>query len=203
MATASAMDSVTHANPDIYVHVRIVIGIVLGLSVSRLLTGLARFIQHPSRTSVYPIHLAWVFFLLISVIHFWWFEFQLFTIRQWTFEIYLFVITYAGLFFLACTLLFPDQMDEYSGYRDYLMSRRKWFFGLLALIFLVDVIDAYLKGMEHLQSFGPEFAIRTIVLISVCVIGMFTTNQRFHALFVAGALAYQLSWIFRQFSAIS
>ena len=197
------MDPTTHANPDIYVHVRIVVGIVLGLSISRLLTGLARFIQHPLRNQVYPIHLAWVFFLLISVVHFWWFEFQLITLRVWTFEMYIFVISYAGLFFMTCTLLFPDDMDEYSGYREYLMSRRKWFFGLLGIIFLVDVVDAYLKGVEHVQSFGIEYPIRTAVFVGVCVVAMVTTDQRFHALFAVASLLYQLSWIFRQFGVMS
>jgi hypothetical protein len=197
------MEPPTYANPDIYVHVRIVIGIVLGLSISRLLTGLARFIQNPSRDRVYPVHLAWVFFLLISVVHFWWFEFQLYTIRVWTFQMYMFVISYAGLFFLTCTLLFPDHMDEYSGYRGYLMSRRKWFFGLLAVIFLVDVVDSYLKGVEHLQSYGPEYPIRTVVFVGICLVAMTTTNQRFHALYAAAALIYQLSWVMRQFGVMS
>jgi len=197
------METSTQISPDIYVHLRIVVAIVLGLSISRLLTGLARFIQHPSRDRVYPIHLAWVFFLLISVVHFWWFEFQLFTIQVWTFQIYIFVITYAGLFFLTCALLFPDEMEEYSGYREYLMSRRKWFFGLLATIFLVDVVDAYLKGVEHLQSYGTEYPIRTAVFVGICVVAMITTNQRFHALFAAAALLYQVTWILRQFGVMS
>jgi len=34
---------------DQFIHVRIIIGIVTGLSVTRLLTGLARFVQHPVR----------------------------------------------------------------------------------------------------------------------------------------------------------
>jgi hypothetical protein len=32
-----------------FIHVRIIIGIVTGLTVTRLLTGLARFVQHPVR----------------------------------------------------------------------------------------------------------------------------------------------------------
>jgi hypothetical protein len=128
-------------------HVRIIIGMILGLCVSRLLTGLARFIQHPGKQKIYPVHLAWVGFILLSVIHFWWFEFGLRTIPLWTFEKYLFVIFYAGLYFLLCTLLFPDSMEEYTGYRDYFISRRKWFFGILALVHVVDVMDTLLKGM--------------------------------------------------------
>ena len=54
-----------YPNPEGYVHVRTIIGIVLGLSVTRLFTGLARFVQHPGRVAIYPVHLAWVFFILI------------------------------------------------------------------------------------------------------------------------------------------
>ncbi len=133
----------------------------------------------------------------------WEFGFQLIPLRVLTVEVYIVVISYACLCFRACTLLLPDRMDEYSGYREYLMSRRRWFFGLLAIIFLVDVVDAYLKGVEHLQSFGVEYPVRTVVFVGVCIAAMVTTNQRFHALFAIAALIYQLSWIFRQFGAMS
>jgi hypothetical protein len=49
-----------YPNPEGYVHVRTIISIVLGLSITRLFTGLARFVQHPNRVTVYPVHLAWV-----------------------------------------------------------------------------------------------------------------------------------------------
>ena len=54
---------------DQFVHIRIIIGIVTGLSVTRLLTGLARFVQHPVRDRIYLVHLAWAFFLLLAVVH--------------------------------------------------------------------------------------------------------------------------------------
>jgi hypothetical protein len=85
--------------------------------VTRLLTGLARFVQHSVRDRIYLAHLAWAFFLLLAIVHFWWFEFGLQRIGVWTFEIYLFVICYAALFFFLVALLFPDRMDEYSGFR--------------------------------------------------------------------------------------
>ena len=37
---------------DWFIHARIIIGIVAGLSVTRLLTGLARFVQHPVRDRI-------------------------------------------------------------------------------------------------------------------------------------------------------
>ncbi|MFD1791312.1 hypothetical protein ACFSE0_06630 [Ochrobactrum teleogrylli] len=184
-------------------HVRIIIGIILGLCVSRLLTGFARFIQHPGKQIIYPVHLAWVAFVLLSVAHFWWFEFGLRTIPLWTFEKYLFVIFYAGLYFLQCTLLFPDSMEEYTGYRDYFMSRRKWFFGILASIHVVDVLDTLLKGVNHYQLYGIEYPIQTVCFILFSIIAMYTDSRRYHGIFVTFALLYQIIFTLRHFATLN
>lgn len=195
------MDS-PHAIPEVFTHVRIIIGMVLGLSISRLLTGVARFVQHPSEI-IYPVHLAWVAFLFLAVVHFWWFEFHLHALQGWTFEIYLFLIFYASLYFLACTLVFPDKLDEYTGYQDYFLSRRKWFFGILALIFAVDLVDTMLKGWDYYQSYGIEYPIRAAVFILMALVAIVVRNPRFHLLLVSAALIYQITFILRQFSTLS
>jgi len=56
---------------DQFIHIRIIIGIATGLSVTRLLTGLARFVQHPARERIYLVHLGWALFLLLAIVHFW------------------------------------------------------------------------------------------------------------------------------------
>ena len=155
---------------DQFIHVRIIIGIVTGLTVTRLLTGLARFVQHPARDRIYLAHLAWAFFLLLAIVHFWWFEFGLQRIGVWKFEIYLFVICYAALFFFLGALLFPDRMDEYSGFAEYFHSRQKWFYGLLAALFLADLIDTAIKGAAHFSAFGIGYPIRQSVLAALALI---------------------------------
>lgn len=190
-------------SPDVFTHVRVIIGIVLGLSISRLLTGLARFVQHPSREAIYPVHIGWAAFLFLAVIHFWWFEFYLHSLPHWSFEIYLFLIFYASLYFLACTLLFPDTMSEYTGYQDYFMSRRKWFFGIVALIFTVDLVDTLIKGMDHYRSFGIEYPIRAALFVGGALLAIFISNRRFHAALVTVALVYEIAFILRQFSTLS
>jgi len=144
------------ADPTIYVHVRTVISIVVGLSIGRLLTGLARFVQHPNLQKIYPVHLVWTVFMMVDVIYFWWWEFHLSTVG-WTFGLYCFVALYASTFFFLCTMLFPDTMHEYAGFRDYFMSRRKWFFGILIATFLIDIVDTAIKGTSYLQALGPEY----------------------------------------------
>lgn len=189
----------TETLPDVYTHIRIVISIVLGLGIARLLTGMARFIQHPGKVAVYPIHLAWAFAILLFLVDFWWWELHLASLQQWNFGIYLFVIFYAVLFFLISTLLFPDKMEEYSGFEDYFLSRRRWFFGLLGFSFLVDLIDTRVKGAAYFHALGFEYPARIACFVVLAAIAMFTRNRWYHAGFVGATLAYQLSWMLRQY----
>ena len=42
---------------------------VIGLAVAHLLRGLALIVQHPQRYRMYWVHLLWVLFLFLYVIH--------------------------------------------------------------------------------------------------------------------------------------
>ena len=186
-------------HPELFGHVRIIMATVLGLSVARLLNGLARFVQHPTRDHVYGVHIGWVFFLLLSVVHFWWFEFGLSRIETWTFQVYFFVLTYAALFFFICAVLFPDKMDDYKGYADYFESRQRWFYGLLSVLFVLDVFDTLLKGIDHFKSLGSAYPYKQSAFFMTAVIAMFVKKRRFHALFVATALFVQIWFILAEF----
>jgi hypothetical protein len=189
--------SVPQSSPDLLLHVRVVISIIVGLCITTLLNGFARFVQHPKRAKVSLLHLGWAVSLLLWIIHFWWWEFRLSLVSQWTFAIYFFVIFYAILFYFLCTLLFPSDLKDYAGYEDYFISRRKWFFGFLAATFVADVIDTSLKGSVYLHSFGLEYPIRIAGSLVLCGIAMFTTNRRLQLLLLAVSLLYQVSFILR------
>jgi hypothetical protein len=187
---------------EIYPHVRVVMGMVIGLGVTRLLSGLARIVQHPARHRLYGAHLAWVASVLLALVHFWWWQFGLYQIEAWTFGIYLFVVGYAIVLFLMCALLFPESMQGYANYKDYFHARRAWFFGLLAATYLLDVVDTFIKGEAHFARFAHEYLIRTPLLVLLCVAAMKSASQRFQVFFVAVTLVYQVSWIFRLFDTL-
>jgi hypothetical protein len=42
---------------DMYLHVRVLFSIILGLGISRLLSEVARIVQHPKEYKVYWVHL--------------------------------------------------------------------------------------------------------------------------------------------------
>lgn len=183
-----------------FAHVRVIVGMVLGLSLTRLVNGLTRFVQHPGSVKIYPIHLGWVIFLLLTIVHFWWYEFNLRLVPQWTFEIYFFLIVYAMLYAALIALLFPDQISDYNGYEHYFETRKRWFYGLFALTFLMDLGDTLIKGQEYFASLGTEYIVR-ICMFTVCAVAaMIIPGKRFQAIFVVVGTVYQISWIIRVYS---
>lgn len=189
-------------NQDLYLHVRVVIGILVGLCITTLLSGFARFVQHPKRQRISILHLGWAFSLMIWIIHFWWWEFRLTLVQQWSFARYSFVILYAILFFSSCTLLFPSDLNDYDGYEDYFISRRRWFFGLLAAAFVADIFDTALKGSAYLHAFGVEYPIRISINLTICAIGFFTLNRRLQIGLLFVSLAYHVFSIIRLYNNI-
>ncbi|WOS61217.1 hypothetical protein [Sinorhizobium fredii] len=186
-------------DPAIFSHIRVVMGMIISLSLARLLSGVALFIQHPGKTKVYWIHLGWVLFLFVFLVDFWWWEYHLHALPVIDVTVYLFVILYACVFFFLSVLLFPTSLEDYSGYEHYFMSRRAWFFGFLALAFLVDLIDTAVKGKAYFESFGIEYPLRNAAYIALCIVAALTPNRRFHAVFLVGGLLYQLAWMYRAF----
>jgi hypothetical protein len=162
-----------------------------------MLTGVASFVQHPGRKPLYAAHGLWIATVIIMIVHFWWFEFGLSRIQPWHFELFVFVLCYAFLFYLMAMLLIPADIDEYESYGDYFVSRRRWFFGLLALTIPVDIIDTMAKGPSYFGSLGIEYPLRLVSLGLVCAIGAWTSNRRVQVAIVALYLAYYLSWILR------
>lgn len=196
------MESQLPTAHDVFPHIRIVMGMVIGLGVTRLLSGVARIIQHPTQYPLYPVHLAWVASVLLMLVHFWWWQFGLYGIAAWTFGIYLFVLLYAVTLFLLCAFLFPDSMQDYKSYEDFFYARRGWFFGLLATTYLLDVVDTLLKGEAHFARFGVEYMVRTPLFVALCIAAILVRARRFHVAFVVFTLIYQISWILRLFDTI-
>jgi hypothetical protein len=183
---------------DAFLHVRIIIGIVTGLAISRLLTGLARVVRRAEWQGNGTLHVGWALFLLLFIVHFWWFELGLLKVEKWTFELYLFVIFYAILLFVVCTVLFPDD-DEYADSEESRRRQQRWFFGLLAAVFLVDLGDAVFKGSAHLAALGSEYLVRTALFCVLSLVAMIVGNRIFQGTFLTLGLIYQIVWIVRQF----
>jgi hypothetical protein len=97
---------------------------------------------------------------------------------------------------MFCYLLLPDQLREYKNYFDYFYARRKAIFGVLALIYAVDLLDTYLKGAEFFAQLGPMYAVRNTLYIVGCLVGIRVRNTTYHGSFAVIGLLLQVVWIF-------
>lgn len=185
-----------------FAHVRIIIGMVLGISVSRLVVGMSEFLQHPKRKKIYLVHLGWVLYLFLTITHFWWYEFGLAKIRAWSFGLYFFLISFACMFAFVASLLFPSSMSEYESYEDYFQSRRKTFYVMFAMLAAADLIDTALKGSEHFLSLGIEYPIQQTALILLSLIAIFVPSKTYQHVFVTAVLLYKSLWIFRLYGVL-
>ncbi|WP_404832078.1 hypothetical protein [Alcaligenes nematophilus] len=190
-------------HPEHFVHVRIIIGMVLGISISRLIVGVSEFIQHPKAKRIYPIHLGWVLYLFLTIIHFWWYEFSLVKVQVWSFQLYFFLILYTCVFAIMASLLFPSNMEEYRGFEDYFQTRRRSLYGFFVLIQLMDLVDTAIKGKEYFLSLGVEYPLQQAVFIVMGLIAMVVPSKRYQAALVVLTIVYKGLWIFRLYDILN
>ncbi len=184
---------------DQFSHIRTVFSINIGLSVAHLLKGVAKIIEDPKKNPLYPTHLLWVLFTFLLVVDFWWWEFKLISVDSWNFAIYGYIILYVIIYYLICALLFPEKMKEGMSYETYYYSRNGWIFSLMALLFLMDIGDTLIKGAGYYKSLGPEYTIRIVSHVLLCLTAAATKNKKYHTFLVILFLIYNIIWIFRKY----
>jgi hypothetical protein len=180
---------------ELFPHVRIVMGMVVGLGITRLLMGYAGLIQHPNRAKLSLIHLLWGFSILVELVLFWWWEFELYHVQDWNFGLFAFLIGYAVTLFLLAALLFPDKLDDYDGYGDFFFKRRHWFFAIFGLTFILDIVDTLVKGEPYFDTLGIGYVVQVPIGLVVAGIAIWSANRTYHLGLVLVHLAYQAVWI--------
>lgn len=183
----------------LFPHVRILVGMVIGLGLTHLLRNLAGLMVDPGRRRMYWTHLLWTVFVFLYLLHFWWWQFRLSYMVRWEFEVYLFITVYALALYLLCAFALPDRSNDDADYRVHFYSRRHWFFGLLALVFALDLVDSWIKGAAYFDSLGPEYVFRNIAYIVLSLTAIATRNPKYHAGFALVALVCECIWIFRRY----
>lgn len=180
-------------------YVMMLSAIVIGLAMTHLMQGVARIIESPRATHVWWVHLLWVTHMGLLSVFWWWFEFRLRTTAIWTFQLYAFVLGYAFLIYLICALLFPSDLGAHRDFKEYFLSRRRWFFGMLIAVLVVDVLDTLAKGIAHFESLGIEYLVAQAGLVLLCVIGLLSPRERVQAAVVLLSLTGLVVRIARYF----
>lgn len=180
-------------------YIAVLISIIVGLGIAHLLSGIGRLIDDARDTDPYWIHLVWTAYMFFTLVFFWWWEFQFNTLETWTFELYLFIIVYAVALYLTVVVLNPKDLPEGGDFKRYYYDRRAWFFGLLVVLGVLDLIDTAAKGTDHLMTLGPEYWSYLVITTLLYLAAMRSTNERFHGFLAVGSLMYMLSWALRMY----
>lgn len=188
---------------DAYGHLRVLVSLILGLSITRVLSGLSRRIQAPGRTAAIHAQLVWSFVLLLGAVHFWWWEFALRLIPHWHFGSYVFVLSYASLFFLMATLIYPDAVAGHEETEAFFLRRRRAFFGLFGLTFVFDLFDTLLKGRPYFDGLGHAYLPRLLIGLAIALLAIrFGRDNRRLTMLGLFWLALDLGWILWRYNVL-
>ena len=181
-------------------YISVLSSIIIGLGITQLLRGAVRIIHHREEAKPYLIHLLWVASTFLLAIVWWWFQFTLNELELWTFQNYCFLIAYAVIVYLMCAILIPSSIASFDSYKDFFISKKSWFFGILILQRIVDVLDTLMKGgLDRLYSFGPVYNIGVVLQIVLAGVAIYSRNEKFHIAFVSLILLQQIVMIVQLF----
>jgi hypothetical protein len=179
---------------DAFNYVAVLVSIIIGLGVTRILTGVSEAIQVANRPRGYWIHTLWMINILGALMLFWWVLYRWRNVPEWNFYLFLWVNIAPLLTYLAAGVLCPGELEATGSpdWRDYYYRNRRGFFFVFGAIWPLDIIDTLLKGKQHFVDQGPVY----LVIIVLWTFGNFaaglTKSERFHAVW---AVLFPLSQI--------
>lgn len=177
----------------------VLFSVLLGLSLSRLLVGLARIVVDPERR-IHWLPLLWTIYLFLYQVILWWLAYQRADQSGWTFAHYLVMMVYPVLLFFQGVLLYPDLGPHDEGTLESFLARRMPFFVTSFLLFQLDAIENRLAGD---WEFNPVAAsIATLVSGAVYGTAIWTRNRIYHGILVLVLLLVTAVSVIRQFPAI-
>ena len=185
---------------DVFLHVRVVMGTIIGLGITRLLTGMAGLIQYPNHYKVSVLHLLWVLSIGIELTLFWWWEFSLSTQPTWNLGVFAFLIFYSATLFALAALLFPEQLFDDELYEEFFIRRRRWFFSIFALTFLFDLVDVIIRGEPYFSQQNVVYFIQIPFGLTLSILAMWTARRDAHIVLVLLHLVYQTGSIIYYFN---
>jgi len=173
----------------------VLISIIFGLALTHLLRGLGRVIQMRHETRPYWAHIVWAINVVIYVLSIWWSMYWWKGLENWSFEWFLFISLYAIAIFMWSYMLFPAEFDSDVDFNAYFYTNRSWFFGIQAVVVLMDVPETLQKGVMHLRPVPAQYWYLVAGLLVVTVVGLATDRRRVHAALPLIWLSIALSWL--------
>lgn len=185
---------------DQFNYLAVLISIVLGLGITQLLAGFARWLEQRSEVRVYAPSIIWAGTLLIVHVQTWWSMYGMRDHAPWTFLQFSIVLLQPIILFLLATLVLPSAHAHEQDMRSNYFGQRAWFFGMLATLLAVSVLkDLVLEG-ELIEPLNLGFH---VFLFVASAIAMVTSREVFHKVLAYISIGFIFAYIVLLFAELA
>ena len=177
--------------------ISVLLSIVVGLGLTRLLTGVGRALETRRTVRFSWVQGVWVLNLGLLFVSFWWATLFGHSDREtWLFPNFAVLLLYAVFLFLASVLVIPSDFEESVDLEVHFFEVRPWFFTILALVPVAEFFDTFLHGgFERVFGFGAYYVLLLISSLIGGIIGAVTANRRFHGVVAFAFFLAMTGWM--------
>ena len=176
--------------------VSVILAIVIGLGMTRVLSGLASVLEHRATLRADWISLTWAVAVLLWQIVYWlgtvnsYRERAVFTVASFG----LLLLAAVGLYF-AAALVLPSKIGPGTDLRQhYDAVRIPFFLVILALPFL-ELGDSLLNGFSNPLSREPAYLVSQGAAMVGCLSALAVKDRRTHGILVVVFLGFLTAWL--------
>lgn len=133
---------------DAFSYLSVLISIILGFSITQILSATGRMIRARERVTLYAPPVIWAAVLLIIDVQMWWAMFGYRTRTQWGFVEFLMLLLQTICAYMLAAVVLPEEVPEGGlDLREYYESHSVWLFGFLIAIVVVSILkEVLLEG---------------------------------------------------------
>jgi len=166
-------------------------GLMLGLSIAEVLSGLARSLE--DRLHSRPtLRIGWLspllaVFVLLDLLSFWAAAWTVRPLVKVSGESLMLVTAFAGAYYLAARLVFPRELDRVDDLDDHFFRVRRIVLGILLGLLMVQM--AYYASVPAIlpRLLSPAPLVMTLLLVALLILGLVVRTRRAAAA-IMGAL---------------
>jgi hypothetical protein len=184
--------------------VTVLMSIVVGLGITRVLSGLSSLVEHRANVRLDAVTLAWAVNVLGFHLIYWWIVVNNWrTLEQWSFARFAPLFLYGVLLYFCAALVLPDTVTPGTDLRARFESIRRPFFVFWFLVMCSELADSLFKGTDYVwRELGPGYL--CVMAASFSLIGgaLRTSDRRYHLMAALAFFAIYAIWTTIAFATI-
>lgn len=181
---------------DYFIHVRIITGMIISLSMSRVLLALVHYVQFPQKYKLSGFHICWLIIYSLYIVDWWWDVLDTRDTVVFSYGNYFVAIMYSFSFYFGAALITPAELPMNMNFNRYFMSIKRWFYSIFFINLSIGQLEAYLSDMpDAFTVIDGYFLVISAVTMVIAIFSKSFSTQKFIA---AITLVLQLLIVFIQ-----